>query len=105
MAQEIDCIDSDKSLDSTPAAALQKVCSEYEYWSGKLTDISLQMCYALIGANWVILGTLNWNPEQRVGKVVHGAWHLLSPSNRQHWGHHALDQGLIHDGKWRTFDP
>ena len=39
--------------------ALKKVTSEFEYWSGKLTETSMQMCYALIGANWVVFGWLN----------------------------------------------
>jgi hypothetical protein len=43
----------------SPAEALKKVCSEYEYWSGKLTETSLQMCYAVIAANWVVFGSLN----------------------------------------------
>jgi hypothetical protein len=41
---------------ATPEEALRKLSSEFEYWSGRLTDVSLQMCYALIGANWVISG-------------------------------------------------
>ena len=42
----------------TPAEASQRVGNEFDYWSGKLTDSSLQMCYALIGANWVIFGSV-----------------------------------------------
>ena len=36
-----------------------QVSTEYEYWSGKLTETSLQMCYALIAANWVVFGSMN----------------------------------------------
>jgi hypothetical protein len=50
---------SENHLYSTPAEALKKVTSEFEYWSGKLTETSSQMAYALIGANWVIFGSLN----------------------------------------------
>jgi hypothetical protein len=50
---------SDTKLFSTPADALKKVSSEYEYWSGRLTETSLQMCYALIAANWVVFGSVN----------------------------------------------
>jgi len=42
-----------------PTEALKKVCSEYEYWSGNLTETSLQMSYALIAANWIVFGSLN----------------------------------------------
>lgn len=44
---------------TSPSEALKKVCAEYEYWSGKLTETSLQMCYALIAGNWVIFGSVN----------------------------------------------
>lgn len=47
------------SLYSSPGEALKKVASEYEYWSGRLTETSLQMCYAIIGANWVLFGSMN----------------------------------------------
>ena len=46
-------------LYATPEDALKKVASEFEYWTGKLTETSLQMCYALIGANWVVFGSVN----------------------------------------------
>ena len=50
---------SEDKLYSSAAEALRKVTSEFEYWSGKLTETSLQMCYALIAANWVVFGSLN----------------------------------------------
>jgi hypothetical protein len=50
---------SDAALYASPAEALKKVSAEYEYWSGKLTETSLQMCYALIAANWVVFGSMN----------------------------------------------
>jgi len=50
---------SDSGLYSSPAEAAKKLGLEYEYWSGKLTETSLQMCYAVIGANWVVFGSMN----------------------------------------------
>jgi hypothetical protein len=50
---------SDDTLYKSPGEALKKVSSEFEYWSGKLTETSLQMCYAVIAANWVVFGSLN----------------------------------------------
>lgn len=38
----------------SPEKALKYVGDEFNYWSGKLTDSSVQLCYALIGANWVV---------------------------------------------------
>jgi hypothetical protein len=39
--------------------ASKKVSTVFEYWSTKLTETSLQMCYALIGANWLAFGSVN----------------------------------------------
>lgn len=50
---------SDEGLYSSPAEALKKLCTEYDYWSGKLTETSLQMCYALIAGNWIVFGSIN----------------------------------------------
>ena len=36
------------------AAALKSVESEYQYWSGKLTESSFQLCIAIIAANWAV---------------------------------------------------
>jgi hypothetical protein len=55
-----------EGLYKSPQEALQKVSSEFEYWTGKLTETSLQMCYALIGANWVIFGSVNG--------ILHSIW-------------------------------
>lgn len=49
---------SESGVHDSPRKALEKVGSEYEYWSGRLTDASLQMCYCLIGANWVVCGSV-----------------------------------------------
>jgi hypothetical protein len=45
-------------LYATPEEALKKVSSEFEYWTGRLTETSLQMCYALIAANWLVFGSV-----------------------------------------------
>jgi hypothetical protein len=46
-------------LYDSPKEGLKKVSSEFEYWSGELTETSLQMCYALTEANWVVFGSVN----------------------------------------------
>lgn len=46
-------------LYASPEAALQEVSNEFKYWSGRLTETSLQMCYALIAANWLVFGSLS----------------------------------------------
>src|SRR5689334_22277255 len=57
--QQPDNTHPDSRLYESPTEALKKVCSEYEYWSGKLTETSLQMCYAVIASNWVVFGSVN----------------------------------------------
>jgi hypothetical protein len=54
----------------TPLKAYERVGGEYDHWSGKLTDSSLQMCYALIGANWVVFGS--------VGNILNSNWAKFS---------------------------
>jgi hypothetical protein len=92
-------------LYATPEEALKKVSSEFEYWSGKLTETSLQMCYALIGADWVVFGSVNgilnsgWAKSSLVmvllalGTNVVGAW-MLSESLRRRiaYGEGALSE-------------
>lgn len=47
---------SSGGLYASPTEALKSVSDYYVYWSGKLTETSLQMNYALIGANWAVFG-------------------------------------------------
>ena len=56
---------ANSGLFASPEDALKKVDSEFEYWTGKLSENSLSMCYALIGANWVIFGSSG---------VLHNLW-------------------------------
>jgi hypothetical protein len=49
----------DIGLFKAPAEAAKAVSTSYDYWSGNLTTSSLQMNYALIGANWIIFGSVN----------------------------------------------
>jgi hypothetical protein len=43
--------------------ALKEISGAFDYWSGQITATSLQTCYALIGANWVVFGS--------VGNIFH----------------------------------
>ncbi len=77
----------------SPRKALEEVGGYYKGWSAKLTEASLQMCYALIGANWVVFGTVGHILESNFAKLsllmvmltlginVIGAW-ILSESMR-----------------------
>lgn len=50
--------------------ALKQINEAFDYWSGQITATSLQMCYALIGANWVIFGS--------VGNILHSRYAIVS---------------------------
>jgi hypothetical protein len=45
-------------LYSTPAEALKKLCADYDHWTGRFNETTVQMCYALIGANWVVFSSI-----------------------------------------------
>jgi hypothetical protein len=50
---------TDTGVLDTPRKTYERIGAEFDHWTGKLTDTSLQMCYALIGANWVVFGSVN----------------------------------------------
>jgi hypothetical protein len=50
--------------------ALKEIDDAFDYWSGQVTATSLQMCYALIGANWVVFGS--------VGNILHSRYAIVS---------------------------
>lgn len=95
-------------LFSSPSEALKKVCSEYEYWSGKLTETSLQMSYAVVAANWIVFGSLNgilgniWAKLSLLMVIlalatnIIGAW-LLSEALRK-----QVEYGEADEARWRT---
>lgn len=70
-------------LYASPAEALKAVCDEYLYWTGKLTDTSLQLSFAVIAANWAVFGSVNqilssfWS-KLSVGLVIVGLGFSLS---------------------------
>src|SRR5687768_2629279 len=39
--------------------ALRAVRDDYLYWTGKLTDTSLQLSFAVIAANWATFGNID----------------------------------------------
>jgi hypothetical protein len=53
-----------------PAAALKDIGEAFNFWSGSLGSKSLQICYALIGANWVVYGSTQG--------LLQSGWAILS---------------------------
>jgi hypothetical protein len=51
-------INSDpRSLYQSPVDATKAIQERFLYWTGKLTDTSLQLCFAVIAANWAAFKT------------------------------------------------
>jgi hypothetical protein len=48
-----------KGLYGDPADALKAVITDFHYWTGRLTETSAQMSYAVIAANWIVFGSIN----------------------------------------------
>ncbi len=58
------------TLYTDAADALKAVREDYLYWTGKLTETSVQMCYAVLGANWAVFGS--------VDRILTNFWAKLS---------------------------
>ena len=94
------------ALYATPEEALKKVVTEFEYWSGRLTEASLQLCYAVIAANWLVFGTVSGILQSFCAKLsltlvlaalatnIIGAW-IMSDSMRN-----RIDYGEADGGRW-----
>ena len=52
--------------------ALKELFESFNYWSSQVTTTSVQMCYAVIGANWVVFTS--------VGNILRNAWAMASLS-------------------------
>jgi hypothetical protein len=48
-----------KGVYADPAAALKAVIDDYLYWTGRLTETSAQMSYAVIAGNWIVFGSVS----------------------------------------------
>ena len=46
-------------LYESPNKALEAVREDYLYWSGRLTETSVQLSYAVIAANWAVFGSVD----------------------------------------------
>lgn len=58
---------------ASPQDALKEIEGAFDYWSGQVSSTSLQMCYALIAANWLIFGS--------IGKILSyksATWSLIT---------------------------
>ena len=59
-----------KGIHQSPTAALKDVCGAFNDWSRNLTDTSLQLCFGLVAANWLVFGS--------VKGILHNEWALAS---------------------------
>ncbi len=58
------------SVYPTPAEATKAVQERYNYWTGKLNDVSLQLSLAVIAANWAVFKTTD--------SVIRNCWSRTS---------------------------
>jgi hypothetical protein len=65
------------ATETTPAGTyksstdvLKELKTAFDYWSGQVTATSLQMCYGLIAANWLVFGS--------VGNILHSGYAVAS---------------------------
>src|SRR5688500_9205365 len=50
--------------------ALRAVRDDYLYWTGKVTETSVQLSYAVLGANWAAFGSVN--------EIISNVWSKFS---------------------------
>lgn len=93
-------------LYATPEEALEKVSDDFGYWTGRLTETSLQMCYAVIAADWLVFGSVQGILSSLCAKLsllmvllalassVIGAW-VLAESMRK-----RIDYGESDEQRW-----
>jgi hypothetical protein len=55
---------------ANPSAALKEVGEAFNAWSANLASTSLQMCYALVAANWLVYGSMK--------AIISSRWSILS---------------------------
>ena len=99
---------ADAGVHESPRKALEKVGFYFEGWTTKLTETSVQMCYALIGANWVVFGSVGNILQSNYAKFsllfvmltlginVIGAW-FMSESLRK-----RFEWAEGHDVEWNA---
>lgn len=97
---------AEAGVHESPRKALEKVGFYFEGWTTKLTDTSVQMCYALIGANWVVFGSVGNILRNNYAKAsllfvmltlginMVGAWFLSESLRRR------FEWAEGHDSEW-----
>jgi hypothetical protein len=67
---ELNVSGAPKALYADGQDALKAVRDDYFYWTGKLTETSVQLSYAILGANWAVFGSID--------KILLNFWSKLS---------------------------
>ena len=77
-------ISTTEGLYKDAAEALKAVRDDYLYWTGRLTETSLQLSYAVIAANWAVFGSFDgilaswWSKLSVVLVVFSLGWSVAS---------------------------
>jgi hypothetical protein len=92
----------------SPIAALRDVCSAYDDWSKGLTDSSLQMCFALVAANWLVFGSVagirqhGWAMASLFLVLAALAFNLLGAYSMAEWFRRRVEYAEADGARWKS---
>jgi hypothetical protein len=88
--------------------AVNAVHEGYSYWTGKLTDTSLQLSYAVIAANWAAFGSVDailrsfWS-KLSISLVVIGlGLSVMGAKFMGEWHRRRTEYALSDPARWNT---
>jgi hypothetical protein len=102
---------STTALYASPQEALKAVREDYLYWTGRVTETSVQLSLAVIGANWAVFGSIDailtnfWARLSMMLVVVGLGVSLLAASWMGTLHGHRIDYAESDTERWkREFD-
>lgn len=91
----------------SPISGLRDVCSAYNDWSKGLTESSLQMCFALVAANWLVFGSVagirqhGWAMASLFLVLAALAFNLLGAYSMAEWFRMRVEYAEEDSARWR----
>jgi hypothetical protein len=88
------------------ASGLEKIQTEYEYWTGALTKGSFELSVALIAANWAVFGSVErilknfWSKGSILLVVVNLALSLRGARLMSEWLYRRWKEAQTDPEKW-----
>lgn len=97
-----------KALYSDSQDALKAVRDDYLYWTGKLTETSVQLSYAVLGANWAVFGSVDkiltsfWCKASVLLVILSLALSSLGAKMMGEWHRKRIDYAETDPTRWST---